>query len=475
MERGQMRLIRILAGLFLTALVATPRPVTLAQPEAPEGAVYIVEEGDSLWEIAARFGVTLEALQAANDLRDPGQLSSGARLVIPGLEGYQGFVDTIPVGYGENLRSLSRRYRVPRAALVRLNRLSSPEELYAGASLVIPVEAADLESGSRALIRAGQTLLERAVWEGVNPWALVQANQLPGAWGALPGDVLINPASAGDGPGALPGAIGAVTLTPLPLVQGGTALVEVAADNGIHIEGQLADYRLHFFPNETGWVALQGVHALFEPGFYSLDLSLDLPGSASEVGEQYGYSQRVYIRSGDYPFDPPLTVAPETIDPDITEPENEKWEALVAEATPEKLWESQFQSPVPDEFTNCYPSLFGNRRSFNGSPYEYYHSGLDFCGGVGTEIHAPAAGEVVFAGPLVVRGDATVINHGWGVYTAYAHQSEIFVETGQEITPGQLIGLGGATGRVTGPHLHWEVWVGGVAVDPLDWLEQAIP
>lgn len=76
---------------------------------------------------------------------------------------------------------------------------------------------------------------------------------------------------------------------------------------------------------------------------------------------------------------------------------------------------------------------------------------------------------------LTVRGNATVIDHGWGVYTAYLHQSEPLVEVGDWVETGDLIGLVGETGRVTGPHLHWEVIVAGVQVDPLQWLERAYP
>jgi murein DD-endopeptidase MepM/ murein hydrolase activator NlpD len=76
---------------------------------------------------------------------------------------------------------------------------------------------------------------------------------------------------------------------------------------------------------------------------------------------------------------------------------------------------------------------------------------------------------------LFVRGGVIVIDHGWGVYTAYDHLSESFVQVGDNVQPGQLIGLGGATGRTTGPHLHWEVWVGGVQVNPVDWLERTYP
>jgi murein DD-endopeptidase MepM/ murein hydrolase activator NlpD len=74
-----------------------------------------------------------------------------------------------------------------------------------------------------------------------------------------------------------------------------------------------------------------------------------------------------------------------------------------------------------------------------------------------------------------VRGNTTIIDHGWGIYTAYFHQAEIKVGVGDVVLPGQDIGTIGATGRVTGPHLHWEIWVNGVQVQPLSWLENIYP
>jgi murein DD-endopeptidase MepM/ murein hydrolase activator NlpD len=100
---------------------------------------------------------------------------------------------------------------------------------------------------------------------------------------------------------------------------------------------------------------------------------------------------------------------------------------------------------------------------------------VDFCGGEGLPITAPADGIVVFAGPLTVRGNATIIDHGHGIYTGYWHQSEINVSEGETVTKGQQIGLVGGTGRVTGAHQHFEVWANGVQVDPLDWLQNIYP
>jgi murein DD-endopeptidase MepM/ murein hydrolase activator NlpD len=168
-----------------------------------------------------------------------------------------------------------------------------------------------------------------------------------------------------------------------------------------------------------------------------------------------------------------LVVPPDTIDPAVTGPELDQIRSIVAPASPTRLWEGLFASPA--SFPDCFSSRFGSRRAYNGGPYDSFHSGLDFCGGEGLPITAPADGTVVFAGPLTVRGNATIIDHGWGVYSGYWHQSEIGVKVGDHVSKGQQIGLVGGTGRVTGAHLHWEVWANGVQVDPMDWLNDVYP
>ena len=161
---------------------------------------------------------------------------------------------------------------------------------------------------------------------------------------------------------------------------------------------------------------------MLDPGYYPLRLE----GTLSD-GTTFAFSQAVYVRDGNYPYDPPLVVNSETIDVENTTPEDLQWSEVVSPITPQRYWQGQFGSPVPDYYSDCYPSLFGNRRSYNGSAYDFFHTGLDFCGQIGTEIYAPENGVVVFTDSTIVRGNATVIDHGWGVYTAYAHQSEILV------------------------------------------------
>jgi len=447
-----------------------------AQQEGPNGPVYIVQSGDTLGAIARRFNVSLDALVSANNISNPNLLAEGDQLVIPGLQGVEGVLTTVSVPFGETLDSLAHRYQIPSAMLVRLNHLTSPAELYAGANLIITQSGETPPALQRALLNRGESFLELAVRTDANPWEILHTNGLSRSWNALAGDVLLTPGELDNGPGGLPPSISSLEIQPLPMLQGKTVEIHISAREGATFTGTFMDRSITFFHDGDEYRALLGVHALVEPGFYPLSLFQTDP-----AGETTQFSQLVGVAAVDYPFDQPLTVDAATIDPSVTQPEDAEWTALTAPATPDRLWDGLFliPSPLPQDYCletgECWTSRFGNRRSYNGSPYAYFHTGLDIAGGTGTKIFAPAAGVVIFAGPLTVRGNATMINHGWGVYTGYMHQSEILVKTGDRVEPGQLIGLVGGTGRVEGPHLHFEVWVGGVQVDPLDWLSQVYP
>jgi murein DD-endopeptidase MepM/ murein hydrolase activator NlpD len=460
---------------------AAPLGFAQAQDIEPEGPIYIVQEGDSLWSIAVRFQVTVTELSQANNITDPGQLVVGARLILPGLRNIKGILTTRAVSFGETLRSLSRRYQASIDALITLNHLASPTEIYAGATLVIPEPDEAAQPTKRAMLLPGQSMLELALLNQTNPWSIALSNQLANPNQAAAGEVLHiktdHPTEeSANAPGALPETIHGLSIKPAMFYQGRVGVIHVESPSDLGLSGSLTEHIIQFFPDgKSGYTGLQGIHALQDPGLYTMVLSGTIEQPPPYETTSFSFSQSVLVRRGDYPFDPVLIVSPETIDPAVTKPEDAQWNALAAPATPQKLWQGQFQSPMAPPFSDCWPSLFGNRRSYNGSEYKYFHTGLDFCGGVGIEILAPAAGIVVFAGPLTVRGNATMIDHGWGIYTGYMHQSELLVEVGDRVEPGQVIGLVGGTGRVTGPHLHWEIWAGGIQVDPMDWLEQAFP
>ena len=459
--------LRLLAVIILLLPAAPVR----AQDTQPGGAIYIVQAGDTLWDISLRFGVTMDELISANGITDGAQLKEGDQLRIPGLEGVDGILTTESVPLGESLNSLSRGAGIAPEILVRLNHLVSPQEIYAGMSLIIPQSEETNLYGQRAIVTNGQSLLELAVLKNTSPWTLSNFNHLPGNWAALPGDVLRTPGQDDLGPGALPESISALEINTLPLIQGQTSVITVTTDVEAAFSGFLGAYPLHFFNDgKNNYIALQGIHAMQEPGNYPLVIQ----GMFAD-GTSFGFTQNIAIRAGSFPFDPPLTVDPSTIDPAITQPENELWSSLSAPATPLKMWQGIFAFPAPAAFYDCYTSWYGDRRSYNESPYDYFHTGLDFCTGSGTEIYSVAPGTVVFAGTLTVRGNAVMIDHGWGVYTAYMHLSELRVKPGDQVTTGQLIGISGGTGRVAGPHLHWEVIIGGIQVEPLDWLAHQYP
>ena len=213
--------------------VMFPGKVVTAQDQQPDGPVYVVQDGDSLWDIALRFGVSMDDLEQANGISNPNQLTAGAKLVIPGLEGIHGELTTETISLGETLRSLSRKYQVSTETLVRLNHLTSPVELYAGSSLIIPEQNDSSLYTHRVAVSPGQSLLELSVLQNTDPWKIVSTNALSGTWSAVPGDVLRLQGDQPDGPGALPGSVSSVEITPNYLKQGKAAVFKIAAADGM--------------------------------------------------------------------------------------------------------------------------------------------------------------------------------------------------------------------------------------------------
>jgi murein DD-endopeptidase MepM/ murein hydrolase activator NlpD len=456
-------------SIILIIPILLPFGSAKAQSATASGPVYIVQEGDSLWDIAYRFHVSQRDLASANGIVNTNQITVGQSLVIPGLEGIHGVLTTEQVSFGETLHSLGVHYQLSTNTLERLNHLTSPSELFVGYPLVI-LQSDNLPSmGKRSTLGANQSLLELSILNNTDPWTILANNHLNSSYTMLPGDVVRVPGEVDAGPGALPGTISSVSIT--RLTQGQTAEIQIDGTPGLNLQGSLMDHNLNFSATlDNRYIALQGVHAMVKPGLYPFTLNESLPD-----GSSFTYSQQVLVNAGDFLYDVPLSVDPTTLDPKITGPEDNAWYKLASHVSPDKLWEGVFSLPVEPVFADCYASRFGSRRSYNGSDYIYFHTGLDYCGQIGDPIYAAASGVVVFAGPLTVRGNATMIDHGWGVFTAYMHQSKILVNVGDHVEQGQIIGKVGNTGRVEGPHLHFEVLVGDVQVDPLEWLNQVFP
>ena len=143
--------------------------------------------------------------------------------------------------------------------------------------------------------------------------------------------------------------------------------------------------------------------------------------------------------------------------------------------TPEKYWNGPFVRPNAGRVS----SVFGVRRYYNGVfANDYYHKGVDYAGSAGSTVVAPAAGKVRLVGKQAegfhVHGNTVGIDHGQGVVSIFLHLQSINVKEGHLVKPGQKIGTVGSTGASTGPHLHWGLYVNGVAVDPVPWRFGAI-
>src|SRR5262249_49956160 len=134
-------------------------------------------------------------------------------------------------------------------------------------------------------------------------------------------------------------------------------------------------------------------------------------------------------------------------------------------SSPRRLWTGPFARPVSDAVSG----RFGARSVLNGEPRPP-HTGVDFASPAGTRVKAPAGGRIVLARNLYMSGNTIVIDHGLGLFSLLAHLSAFQAQQGAEVSTGDVVGLSGATGRVTGPHLHWAVRIGGARVDPLSVL-----
>ena len=221
----------------------------------------------------------------------------------------------------------------------------------------------------------------------------------------------------------------------------------------------LATFRL----DAARWQALLGIDIDTQPGSYEVAFEATSAGhtmtATTEIHITAGAFGRRVLRVDDTFVNPPQ--------PAITRITSEarEVEQLWTQSEPLRLWDLGFVRPVPGRANGA----FGSRSIFNGQPRQP-HGGADFLSPAGTPIHAPNSGRIVLARDLYFTGNTVVIDHGLGMFSLLAHLSVMDVHQGELVTRGQIIGQVGATGRVTGPHLHWAVRMNGARVDPLSLL-----
>lgn len=158
------------------------------------------------------------------------------------------------------------------------------------------------------------------------------------------------------------------------------------------------------------------------------------------------------------------------LDPDMNIAEEQHLNEIYSARSPALNWTWPFSFPAPAPLVT---SRFGGSRSYNSGMWRSHHTGIDFRRGLGDTILAAAGGRVAAAELLDVRGNVVIIDHGFGVFTQYAHMQDLQVTAGEVVRAGQVIGTVGSTGRTNGPHLHFEVIVNGQPVDPIRWMALA--
>jgi len=473
--------VRLLQGLtvlgMVTILGATPPSVAQDDGNNPPvvgTTIHVVQRGETLFRIAMRYGTTVEAIADANGIRDPRYITVGQRLLIPNANrNAPGTLITYTARPGDTLETLTQTFSTTIDSLAAANHITNPAQVFVGEELTISQGAASAPGfAAQALYRVqpGENLARIALKFRVPLQTLLDANNLTLQMPVFPGERLWIP---GDGQTAalhdLPLPFTSFDITPIPAIQGKTISLHIVTTGPATLSGSFVGYPVQFVTQDINQhYALFGIHAFTEGGVYPMTITATDPNGTATT-----FTLRVQVVDGGYGTEEISldTQQQDLLNPQVTEPEWERVAALMSAFTAQRYFDGLMGLPS----TGAITSQFGTRRAYNGGILDTFHSGTDFAGAPGSPVIAPAAGVVVLAEPLPVRGNATIIDHGWGVITGYWHQSEIYVKVGDVVAPGQVIGAVGSTGRSTGPHLHWEMWVGGVQVDPMQWVQQSFP
>jgi murein DD-endopeptidase MepM/ murein hydrolase activator NlpD len=433
--------------------------------------IHIVQPGETLVDVAHQYNTTVEELAAANGLDVGTDLVVGQRLVISNGGQVPG-ASMIIIGAADTLEVLAARSGSTVEQVAALNGIVNPAQIYAGQPLTFPANNRGQSAGKNELVRvaAETTLWHIALRRNVPIRMLLALNQLDYPYIYAPGELLTVPAIDAPVNSLLRSPWKNIDISPLPLEVGRSAVVHVATIAPATITGTFMGKDLIFAEDQSGFTTILGVYRWTTPGLYPFTIT-----ATQTDGSSQSFTRQVMISPGGYASEIIRLSADDAevyADTVSVQEEASYIASLMSGFTEERLWEGLFQLPAP----GIMSSGFGTARSYdNGATYDVFHAGADFAAERGTPITAPANGMVVATGELEIRGYFTVIDHGWGIYSGFWHQSSIQVTAGDRVTVGQQIGAIGNTGLSTAAHVHWEMWVEGVQVDPLQWVRQSFP
>jgi len=455
--------------VFLIVTIGILACYSFVGAEDQDGPLYQVRAGDTLYSISQQFGGSVESLQKLNGIENPSLLSIGQILLLPGYVGVSGLVDTYLIRPGDSAVSLQFTLNNSFVNLIKLNRIVNPNTLYIGQPLIytIPDNSETVVEGSFSVVGQKDTLLDMAINADCSPYELMLLNGWSDVSLLVPGELFYLPDTQSINP--IPDPFMDVIISDEHPNQGYPVKISIVTESQTSVDGQFGNITLDFVPIGELQVSLFGVNAMSDPGIYPLFVT-----SERNDGQRITMEMRLPVADAQYQSQR-IVLAPDKAklleDESVRAAEDEIISNSVSVFTNYQLWDDVFIPPISMDYIT---TRFGMRRSYNGSEYQTFHGGVDFGALEGTPIYSPASGVVVMSKNLDIRGNTTIIDHGIGVYTGYWHQKESKVSVGEKLRSGELIGYVGNTGLSTGPHLHWEVWVNGVQVDPLEWIKQGI-
>jgi murein DD-endopeptidase MepM/ murein hydrolase activator NlpD len=464
------RALRTIGTGCLVIVMASATPAIAQEgvgtPEPGSVIVHVVQTGETLDGIAQRYGTVPEAVLAANGLPDGTGLYAGQRLVMPGVAGGAA---RFTVGAGDTLAAIAARYGVSIEELAQINRVANPSLLIAGQVLTIPA----VPSHRPELLNLTRLTDDLSLWHvalrsRTNPTALMALNRISDPVVVAPGAILAWSGEGGTGH-ALRAPWVAVQLHPLPLETGHSGSLRIETTTPGILTATFMGADLEVVSDGITHIAMLSINRWIAPSVYPLAITFQ---GASGIPSRY--SRPVLVAGGGYAQEI-IRLSPDDVavlsDTQAVQEESMYIAQLMSGYTPARQWDGLFQIPAAGVMSSGY----GTARSYMGASYDSFHAGADFVAPTGTPIYAPANGIVVETGTLTIRGNLTVIDHGWGVYTGYWHQSGILVQPGDAVVAGQQIGTVGNSGLSTAAHLHWEMWVAGNQVDPLQWVREVFP
>ena len=502
------RLIKSLS-LLATALLLAGAPILAQESSDARFTVHVVQRGENLFRIALQYNRFAEEIAEANGIADSDSIVIGQRLIIPLPANSPQEQITHVVSAGETLANIATAYGNTVSQLMALNSLASADLIYVGQELTIvdgdPIARVETTGSSQPgksnagkatpaptivpgagiphsfsrtgdlsqvyvhIVQSGETLSEIGLRYNQTIDALASANNLADPGLLSVGQRLVVPGiRLPQLTHALPEYVVAFTIDPLVFSAGRSGRVELLTTKPVTISGKFLGRELRVIAREGGnrHNILIGIPMFTELNVYTMTLELQ-----DEFGQSTPIGANVQVIAGGYGRQTIRISDSELLAPAMEEQEKALLALSTGRFTPERSWINSLSLPAAAPIN----AVFGILRSYNGSPFDRYHGGVDFAGAPGTSILAAADGTVVMADRLHIRGNTTLINHGWGLYTLYAHQDETLVQLGEVVATGQVIGTVGSTGRSTGPHLHWEVWLNGVNIDPMQWVQEVFP